>query len=232
MKTQIAVGDMTVEVVYKRIKNLHLRVYPPDGQVRVSAPIRMPARAIRAFVESKADWIRVQQERIRLTPRAQPCAYADGEHHSVWGDRVQLQVCEQHRPPRIKLDESRILLCVRPGTDRVGRQALMEAWYRAQVRQTAPMLIARWEPVMGVKVERLFVRWMKTRWGSCNTRARSIRLNAELARRAPECLEYVVVHEMAHLLEPSHNARFRSLMDHFMPVWRNIRARLNANPMA
>jgi len=232
MRTQLQLDGMVVEVLYKRIKHLHLRVYPPDGQVRVSVPVRTPLSTVRAFVESKRDWIRLQQERLRLQPRMLPCAYVDGEHHPVWGSRVRLQVWEQPSPPCVKLNEDRMVMCVRPGTDRMKRQAVMEAWYREQVGQAAPPLIARWEPVMGVKVERLFVRRMKTRWGSCNIRARSIRLNAELARRSPECLEYVVVHEMVHLLEPSHNSRFRDYMGHFMPQWRDIRARLNASSLA
>lgn len=231
MTTQIQLSDITVDVVLKNIRNIHLRVYPPDGRVRISAPRRMGIDAIRAFAASKLDWIKRQQARLREQPREPPREYVDREGHSVWGKRYLLSVVEHDAPPSLELGHRRLLLRVRPGTDVAKRRVLVEAWYREQIRAAVPTFLARWQPLLGVRARRFFVRRMKTRWGSCNYKAHAIRLNTELARKPPECLEYVVVHELTHLLEPSHNARFTALMDRAMPDWRHRRDQLNRMPV-
>jgi predicted metal-dependent hydrolase len=237
MQSQIELGDVTVDVVLKNIKNINLTVHPPDGRVSISAPRRTSMKAVRAFAISHLDWIRKHQERLRTTDsqttsgQAEPrVSYADGESHFVWGEPYRLTISESADPPSVGLNENRLLLRVRPGTDKVKRQALIEGWYREQIRSAVPPLLALWEPRMWVKVERFYVQRMKTRWGTCNPLARTIRLNTELAGRPPELLEYIVVHELVHLLEPTHNARFYALMDRYMPDWKVHRGTLNRRP--
>jgi predicted metal-dependent hydrolase len=155
----------------------------------------------------------------------------DRESHYVWGKRYLLTVSESDEPPSVELKHSRMVLWMRPGTDERRRQALVEAWYREQIKQAVPLLLARWQTLTGVRVERFFVQRMKTKWGSCNHKARTLRLNTELAKKPAECLEYIVVHELVHLLEPTHNARFVALMDRFMPRWQFHRQVLNRLPV-
>lgn len=231
MVLQIELGDIPVDVVLKDIKNVHLSVYPPTGRVRISAPKRMSLDTIRVFAISKLDWIKQQQAKLREQERETPRDYVDRESHYVWGKRYLLTVTESDAAPAIELKHRRMLLRVRPQTDEGKRQALVEEWYREQLKQAVPPLLARWQPVLGVSVERWFVQRMKTKWGSCNHRSRTIRLNTELAKKPPECLEYIVVHELVHLLEPTHNARFIALMDRFMPKWQFHRQVLNRLPL-
>jgi predicted metal-dependent hydrolase len=231
MGSQIKLGDIPVDVVLKAIKNVHLSVHPPTGRVRLAAPKRMSIDTIRVFAISKLGWIKQQQTKLREQERETPRQYVDRESHYVWGKRYLLTVSESDEPPSVELKHSRMVLRMRPGTDECRRQALMEAWYREQIRQTVPLLLARWQPLMGVRVERFFVQRMKTKWGSCNHKARTIRLNTELAKKPAECLEYVVVHELVHLLEPTHNAPFVALMDRFMSKWQFHRQVLNRLPV-
>lgn len=231
MAETIELGDIKVEVVKKDIKNIHLSVYPPAGRVRISAPSRMSLDTIRVFVISKLGWIKQQQQKFQSQARETPREYLDRESHYVWGKRYLLRVIESDTAPAVELKHSRMFLHVRPGTDAVKKQIIMETWYREQLKQALPPLIAKWEPLMGVQVARFFVQRMKTRWGSCNPGARRIRLNTDLAKKPRECLEYVVVHEMVHLLEPTHNARFVALMDQFMPKWQFYRDVLNRLPV-
>lgn len=231
MVTRVHLGDVTADVVFKDIKNVHLSVYPPDGKVRISAPRRMSLDTIRVFAISKLAWIRQQQKKLQEQERETPREYLDRESHTVWGKRYLLTISESDQAPGVELKHSRMLLRVRPGTDEAKRQAFVEAWYREQLKKAVTLLIAQWEPLLGVNVRRFFVRQMKTRWGSCNPGNRSIRLNTDLAKKPRECLEYIVVHEMAHLLEPTHNARFIALMDQFMPDWRLRRDQLNQLPV-
>jgi predicted metal-dependent hydrolase len=220
-----------VDVILKEIKNVHLSVYPPSGRVRISAPKHMSLDAIRVFAVSKLDWIRQQQTKLREQERETPRDYVNRESHYVWGKRYLLTVTESDEPPAVELKPRRMLLRVRPGTGEAQRQALVEAWYRERLREAVWPLLARWQPLLGVHVERWFLQRMKTRWGSCNHQARTIRLNTELAKKPPECLEYVLVHELVHLLEPTHNARFIALMDQFMPKWQFHRQVLNRLPV-
>lgn len=231
MIRQMQLGDIAVEVVLKDIKNVHLSVYPPTGRVRISAPSRMSIDTIRVFAISKLGWIRQQQKNLRTQERETPREYLDRESHYVWGKRYLLKVVEQDAAPAVELKHNKLLLCVRPESGKEKKQAVLDEWYREQIKEAAPALIDKWQALMGVKVNRFFVQQMKTKWGSCNQGTGSIRLNTELAKKPRECLEYIVVHEMAHLLEPTHNQRFVALMQQFMPKWQFYRGILNRLPV-
>jgi predicted metal-dependent hydrolase len=232
MATQLQLGELAVEVVLKDIKNIHLSVYPPAGKVRISAPSRMTLDTIRVFAISKLGWIKQQQQKLRGQDRETPREYLDRESHVVWGKRYLLKVIECDEAPSVELKHSRMFLRLRPETQGNKKQAVMEAWYRGQIRKAVPSLIAKWEPVIGVKVEKFFVQKMKTKWGSCNSASKSIRLNTDLAKKPLQCLEYIVVHEMAHLLVRHHNEQFSSVMDKCLPGWRQLRQMLNDAPLA
>lgn len=231
MVEQIDLGSLQIEVLRKKIKNLHLSVLPPLGRVRIAAPGHMNLDTIRVFVISRLAWIKAQQRKMQVQQREAPREYVDRESHYVWGRRYLLERVELEAAPTVELKHSKLVLQLRPGTDEGRSQEILDAWYREQIRMAVPELIARWEPVMRVKVGRIFVQRMKTRWGSCNPASGAIRLNTDLAKKPRECLEYIVVHEMTHLLEPSHNARFVSLMAMFMPQWQHLRDELNALPV-
>ena len=231
MVTQIQLGDIMVDVVRKNIKNIHLSVYPPTGKVRISAPTGMNLDTIRVFAVSKLGWIKKQQLKLQEQERETPREYLDRESHYVWGKRYLLQVIEENNAPSVELKHSRMVLRVRPGTEEWKKQAIVEEWYRNQVKQAVPGLLAKWEALIGVKVERFFVQRMKTKWGSCTPHKKHIRLNTDLAKKPSVCLEYIVVHEMIHLLEPTHNERFRALMEQFMPKWQFYREELNRLPV-
>ena len=228
---EIPLGEFQAQVVGKNIKHVHLSVHPPDGQVRISAPLGMPLEAIRLYALSKLEWIQRQRRRIRGQERESPHEFLDRESHYVWGHRYLLRIIEADRAPSVKLDHSTLELSVRPGADVTKRHEVLDAWYREQIRKTIPSLLAKWELILNVKSERVLIQRMKTKWGSCNPAVGYIRLNTELARKPPQCLEYVLVHELAHLIEPSHNARFQGLMDQALPSWRNIRRELNQLPV-
>lgn len=229
--TRIEIGDITADVVKKDIKNIHLSVYPPAGAVRISAPLRMDVETIRMFAITKLGWIRAQQQKLQEQERETERDYIDRESHYVWGKRYLLEVVERDAAPVVELDHNTLRLQTRPGSSKEKKQVILEEWYRQQVKAELPELIAKWEELMGVKVRRYFIQQMKTKWGSCSPGTGSIRLNTELAKKPPACLEYVVVHEMVHLLEPTHNQRFRLLMDQFMPNWQFQRDELNRLPV-
>jgi predicted metal-dependent hydrolase len=231
MNTQIQLGDVTVDVVLKNIKNIHLSVYPPVGRVRVAAPKSTNPDTLRVFIISKLEWIKHQQERFRKQARETKRDYINRESHYLWGKRYLLTVSEQDAVPTIKLTPTHLLLQVPPQTCEEKKQALVAEWYRRQLKTAVRPLLIKWQAILGVKVERFFVQRMKTRWGSCNPRAHTIRLNTELAKKPAECLEYVMVHELVHLLEPTHNARFTELMDRFIPQWQVHRKALNSLPI-
>jgi predicted metal-dependent hydrolase len=228
---QIDVGGITVDVIFKNIKNVHLSVHPPTGRVRISAPTRMKLDTLRVYAISKINWIKKHQKKFREQERETRREYLDRESHYVWGRRYLLKVKEEKRTPSVELKHNEMILTVRPAAVMAKREAVIMAWYRDQVRDAAMPLITKWEPILGVEVNRTIVRRMRTRWGSSTPGRRIIRLNTELAKKPRECLEYVVVHELVHLLEPSHNATFISLMDKFMPQWRHFRDELNRAPL-
>ncbi|WP_295391312.1 SprT family zinc-dependent metalloprotease [uncultured Thiodictyon sp.] len=231
MATELHLGDIAVDVVFKDIKHIHLSVYPPDGRVRIAAPARMNLDSLRVYAVSRLAWIKQQQRKLREQARETPREFLDRESHSLWGSRYLLKVIEEDAAPSVALNPGTLLLRVRPGTSEEKRQAVIAAWYRQQLREAATGLIARWETVLGVQAGRVFVQRMKTRWGSCNPASRAIRLNTELAKKPVQCLEYIVAHELTHLLERHHNARFTALLDEKMPQWRQYRDMLNRLPL-
>lgn len=231
MVDRLTIGDISVDVVFKNIKNVHLSVHPPTGKVRVSAPKRVGMETLRVYLISKLDWIRRNQKKIQVQERETPREYLERESHYVWGRRYLLRIIERDQAPSVEMDHQRLLLTVRPGAGIDKRREVMDQWYRDELKNAALPMIAKWEPIMGVRVSRVHVQRMKTKWGSCNHAARSIRLNTELAKKPPELLEYIIVHEMAHLLEPTHNERFTTLMDRFLPSWKHRREQLNQLPV-
>lgn len=228
----IQLGEVVLDVTHKDIKNVHLSVYPPDGTVRVSAPRHMSLDTIRVFVISKLGWIKREQRKLREQERETPREFLDRESHYVWGQRYLLEIVECAAGPRVQLKHRALVLQVRPGSDRPKKKEVLARWYRDQIRSALPELTARWEPRLGVEVERVYVQRMKTKWGGCTPATRTIRLNTELAKKPRECLEYILVHEMVHLVEPTHNEHFQQLMDSVMPMWRERRAELNRAPLA
>ncbi len=232
MVSELKLGDISVDVVLKDIKNVHLSVYPPTGRVRISAPSHMNMDTIRVFAISKLDWIKKHQKALEKQARETQRDFVDRESHYVWGKRYLLQVRERNEAPSIRLKGNKMILTVHPDTESGKRHIILESWYREQIKAATPGLVAEWEGRMDVSVNRFYVQRMKTKWGSCNPQKRSIRLNTELARKPRECLEYLVVHEMTHLIEPTHNARFAALMDRLLPQWRTLRAGLNTAPLA
>lgn len=228
---QIEVGGITIDVVLKDIKNVHLSVHPPTGRVRISAPTWVNLDTIRVYAISRIDWIKKHQKKFEAQERETRREYLDRESHFVWGRRYLLKVREANRAPSVELTHTQMILTVRPSAGKEKMEAVVTAWYRDLIKDAVIPLIAKWEPVLGVSAGGIIVRRMRTRWGSCTPVRRTICLNTELAKKSRECLEYILVHEMIHLLEPSHNARFVSLMDKFMPQWRHIRDELNRAPL-
>jgi predicted metal-dependent hydrolase len=229
---RITVGGLTVEVVRKNIKNLHLGVYPPNGRVRVAAPLVVSDEAVRLAVIGKLGWIKRQQAKFEAQPRQSQREMVNGESHYFLGQRYRLRVLAYTGPPRIRCSGADFLdLFVRPETTVEQRQRVLEDWYREQLRGRIPALLEQWQPVLGVAAAEWGIRKMKTRWGSCNIRARRVWFNLELAKKPARCLEYVVVHELVHLLERNHNARFKALMEQHLPTWRACREELNRAPL-
>jgi predicted metal-dependent hydrolase len=231
MATQIDLGGIPVDVILKDIKNIHLSVHPPTGRVRIAAPLRMNLDTIRVFAISKLAWVKQQQKKLREQEREAPREYLDRESHYLWGRRYLLKVVEREGPSTVETKHSKLILRVRPGSAEPKRQIVLDEWYRMQLKEAIPPLIAKWERLMKLSVAGFSVRRMRTKWGSCNHDARTILLNLELAKKPRECLEYLVVHEMAHLIEPTHNDRFVALMDQFMPKWQFHRSELNRLPV-
>ena len=229
----IHVRGTPVEIVRKDIKNLHLGVYPPNGRVRVAAPLYLDDDAVRLAVISRLGWIRRKQADFEQQNRQSQREFVTGESHYFQGRRYRLDVTEHNSPPTVRLvNNTTMALSVRPETDRDMREAVLYRWYRRELRDQLPALLAKWEPRVGVTVADVRIRKMKTLWGSCNIEAGRIWLNLELIKKPTSCLAYVLVHEMVHLLERKHNARFQALMDRFMPQWRLYRDELNRAPLA
>jgi predicted metal-dependent hydrolase len=228
----LQLGAITVDVVLKDIKNIHLSVHPPAGKVRIAAPLRMDLDTIRVFAITKLAWIKSQQKKLREQERETPREYLDRESHYVWGKRYLLKLVEKDAAPSVELKHSKMVLQLRPAASIEKKQEVLDAWYREQLKVAVPPLVAKWEKALGVKAGKVFVQKMKTKWGSCNPVAGNIRLNTDLAKKPPACLEYIVAHELAHLLERHHNERFITLMDAHMPQWRQYREVLNSLPLA
>ena len=230
---QITVGELVIDVVRKDIKNLHLAVYPPDGRVRIATPLKLDDEAVRLFAISKIAWIKKHQAQFDAQPRQSKREFVSGESHYFQGHRYLLNVIYHQSAPKIAIrNKTYIDLYVREDRTEAQRQRVMMEWYRQHLKNDIPPLIAKWEEVMGVTVNDWGVKQMKTKWGTCNIEAGRIWLNLELAKKPNHCLEYIVVHEMLHLLERHHNERFVAYMDKFLPNWRFYKEELNRYPLS
>lgn len=232
MMETIQFGDVSIKVSRKAIKHVHLSVHPPSGRVTMTAPLDTRLEVARAYAVSKLRWIRDQQSKLRGQARESPRHFVNRESHYLWGRRYLMTVTETDSKPAVSLDHRRIMLAVRPQASAAKRAEVIHEWHKSLLHSVVPPIIRQWEPKMGVKVSGYFLQRMKTKWGSCNHRARHIRLNTELVKKPRDLLEYVVVHEMVHLLEPTHSERFLDLLTRHYPSWREARAELNELPVA
>ena len=229
---KLKLGDITIDVVKKDIKNIHLGVYPPTGSVRISAPSRMDSDTIRVFAISKLSWIKKQQAKLKNQKREAPREFLNRESHYFKGKRYLLKVIERDAAPRVVLKHSTLELYARPDASQEKHKTILDEWYRQQLKELAPTLIEKWEKRMKVQVNEFRIKKMKTKWGTCTRDAKRIWLNLELAKKPTQCLEYIVVHEMVHLFERNHNDRFISLITKFMPKWRFHKDELNRLPVS
>ena len=226
------IRDLEVLVVRKAIKNLHLAVYPPDGQVRVAVPLHIDDEQVRLAVISRLGWIRKQRADFATQPRQSTREMVSGESHYLFGTRYRLEVIWRRGRHEVIIENRTTLrLLVNPGTTRAKRTLVLNEWYRGILKEAIPDLLAHWQPIIGVEVSGWGIQKMKTKWGSCNIEPRRILLNLELAKKPVECLEYIVVHELVHLHERHHNERFRTLMNKYMPQWRLYRDILKSEPL-
>jgi hypothetical protein len=231
MSKTIHIGEIVVALTRKDVMHAHLSVHPPSGRVTLVAPKGTRPEVARAFAASKLGWIRDQQAKLREQARETPRQFVERESHYLWGRRYLLSVREAEAKPAIRLGHGNITLTMRPGSSRAKREAVVHEWHKSLLHCAVRELIQRLEPQLGVEVGEYFLQRMKTKWGGCNPRARNIRLNTELVKKPKDLLEYVVVHEMLHLLEPTHNERFIALMSQHYPAWREARAELNELPL-
>ncbi len=229
MKT-IELREISIDVEQKDIKNIHLSVYPPNGRVKISAPKRMDLDTIRVFAISKLKWIRKKQKVFENQDRESPREYLSKESHYFWGKRYLLKITENNEKPKVTLKHSQIELFIRPNTSTEKRQEIIGEWYRSKIKNVVPDIIDKWEKRIGVSSNKFGIKKMRTKWGTCNIESKRIWLNLELAKKPIGCLEYIVVHELIHLLERNHNDRFRRYLEKYMPKWKYYRDELNQLP--
>lgn len=232
MKDTIQIGGLAIHVTRKNIKNIHLSVHPPTGRVTLSAPKATRLDVARAYAISKLTWIRRQRESLRHQARESPRSMVELESHYLWGRRHLLSVKYRDAKPEVVIDHRRITIFSRPSSDTEKRRRILHDWHKSLLHEAVPPIIRRWEEKLGVRVDAYFLQRMKTKWGGCNYRKRRIRLNTELVKKPKDLLEYVIVHEMAHMLEPTHSERFVALLNKHYPSWREARNELNALPLA
>lgn len=233
MKAMITVSGIDVQIVRKNIKNLHLGVYPPHGHVRVAVPEHVTDDNVRLAVVSKLSWIKKQQKEFNDQPRQSERAYISGECHYFFGKRYRLELIERAGKAEVKrLKSGKLKMFVKPAASIESKEKLLNAWYREELRQMIPLLLDKWQPIVGKQADDWGIKKMKTKWGSCNIEQRRIWLNLELAKKPPECLEYILVHELVHLHERNHNERFKTLLEQCLPNWRTSQHTLNKSPLA
>ncbi len=229
----ISINDIMVEVVRKRIKNIHLSVYPPNGRVRIAVPLNTEDDTIKLYIISKLSWIKRNRRKFENQERQSPREFVERESHYFQGKRYLLKVIESGAPQKIELKSKNIIaLYIKPNSTPEQRQDILNVWYRKQLKQQIPIIIGKWQTIIGVEELDWKVRLMKTKWGTCNIEAKYITLNLELAKKPLHCLEYIIVHEMIHLLERYHNDRFEANLDKFMPKWRIYKEELNSLPIS
>lgn len=231
MTETIHIGDVTIAVTRKDVKHVHLSVHPPDGRVTLVTSKNTRPEVARAYAVSRLGWIRNQQRRLRAQARETLRQFVGRESHLLWGRRYLLTVREDATKPSVRLSHRSMTLTVRPGSSRAKREAVMHQWHKSLLHEAVPRLIRKWERKLRVELAGYFLQRMKTKWGSCNHRARTIRLNTELVKKPKDLLEYVIVHELLHLLEQTHSDRFVALLDRHYPTWREARAELNELPL-
>lgn len=232
MSETIQLGEIPILVTRKAIKHVHLSVHPPHGRVTLSAPTATRLEVARAYAISRLGWIRAQQQKLAGQARETPRRFIERESHFLWGRRHLLTVVLRAARPSVSLDHKRITLTVRPGSDAARRAAVLHEWHKSLLHAVVPALLQQWEPKLKVKVSGYFLQRMKTKWGSCNHRQGHIRLNTELVKKPKDLIAYVIVHEMIHLIEPTHSDRFIALLQENYPTWREARAELNELPLA
>lgn len=224
---QILINQITITIEKKRIKNMYLRILPPEGRVHISAPLRMSEEEIKRFVLSKMDWILQQQKKLQNRHTHEELTYSNGEELYVWGKCYHLSVVEGYTKNAIHAAADTILLSVKAGCSLEEKKKLLDHWYINELQLKIPSLMEHWERIIGVTASGFRIRDMKTRWGTCNIRTKTICFNLQLAKKDPRCLEYVVIHELVHLLEKSHNHVFKAYMTKFLPEWKQIKGELN-----
>lgn len=232
MTETIEIGELSIRLTKKDIKNVHLSVHPPDGHVTLTAPSATRSDVARAYAVSRLGWIREQQRKLRDQPRETPRQFIERESHYLWGRRYLMTVVHRDAKPTVSLDHKRLTLSVRPGSSKRKRAEVIHGWHKSLLHRAVPPLIKKWEARLGVEVAGYFLQRMKTKWGSCNPGSRNIRLNTELVKKPKDLLEYVILHEIAHLLAPTHSERFVAILDTNHPSWREARAELNELPLA
>lgn len=232
MSEIIQLGNTSIVVTQKKVKNIHLTVHPPNGYVTLTTPSKIQLDVARAYAISKLNWIRRQQHKLQHQAREFPRQFIERESHYLWGQRYLMSVVYREAKPCVSLDHKRIILQVRPSSDIKKRAEVIHAWHKSLLHTIMPQLIGLWEPRLKVKVSTYFLQRMKTRWGSCHPRHQHIRLNTELVKKPKDLLEYVIVHEMAHLLVPNHGKQFVKILEEHYPSWREARAELNSLPLA
>jgi predicted metal-dependent hydrolase len=231
-KHQITVQGLVVDVVRKNIKNLHLGVYPPAGRIRVAVPLQVTDESVRLFTISRLGWIKRQQAKFENQERQSAREFVSGESHYYQGRRYLLNVVYHDDAPAVVIRNNKIMdLFVRTGSDTAKRERVLLTWYRRRLKEEIAPLIEKWEAIIGVKVAEWGVKQMKTKWGTCKIDAGRIWLNLELIKKPVHCLEYIIVHEMIHLLERHHNERFVAYMNKYMPLWQHYREELNREPL-
>ena len=232
MVETIHLGDIVIAVTRKPVKHVHLSVHPPTGRVTLVAPSATRLDVARAYAISKLEWIRIQRGKLREQAREARRQFVTRESHYLWGRRYLLKVVHAEQKPSVHLSHRMITLTVRPGSGEAKRQQVMHDWHKSLLHEAVPRIVARWEPKLGVQVSGYYLQRMKTKWGACNHRAGTIRINTELVKKPKDLLEYVVVHEMMHLVEPRHSKRFITLMTRHHPAWQAARTELNELPLA
>lgn len=229
----LSISNLTIDIVRKNIKNMHLAVYPPNGRIRLSAPEKTDSEMMRLFAISKIGWIKKHIKNFEAQPRETLREYISGESHYFQGKRYILKVIERKGYNKVEIKGTKnINLYVRPNTSKEDKAIILKEWYRAEMKKQIPELISKWESIIGVKANDWAIKQMRTKWGTCNIEAKRIWLNLELSKKPIYCLEYIIVHELIHLLERNHNDRFVSYMNQFMPKWRIYKEELNKLPVA
>lgn len=232
MEETVDLGDIQIQITFKKIKNVHLSVYPPEGRVHMAVPENTRVEAARAYGISKLSWIRKQRELLLAQEREPERQFVERESHVLWGRRYLLSVIESDGKPFVKIDHRRIFLHIRPGTSQLKKEEIIHEWHLSLLHKIVPNLIRIWEQKLSVKATGYNLQRMKTKWGSCNTKSENIRLNTELVKKPKDLLEYVIVHELIHLLEPTHSDRFISILNKNYPKWNEARMELNDLPLS